>query len=133
MIENTLKIIINRPAKEIFDFVLNPDNTPKWIDSIKHEEVNPRPAQLGAIFSNVNALDEISHYEVIEIKPSETFTLREQGGHYNVRYTLIPLGGNQTQFIYHEWVDEGALKDPFIQSCMEKLKEILESQDTASK
>ena len=95
--------------------------------------MNPRPAQLGAIFLNINNLDEATSYEVIDIKTPETFTLHEQGGHYSVRYTLIPLGDAKTEFIYHEWVDEGELKDPFGQACMEKLKEILESQNLVEK
>lgn len=35
MKENKLTIFINKPVKEVFEYSLESDNVPKWIDSIK--------------------------------------------------------------------------------------------------
>jgi len=37
MKENKIKVIINKSIKEVFEFTINPKNTPSWILSIKEE------------------------------------------------------------------------------------------------
>ena len=127
MKDNTLKTVINRPAPEVFDFTVEPDNTPKWIDSIVHEEVDRRPIGVGTIYRNTNPAGEPTGYEMIEFEPHKTFTLRQKDGSYSVRYTFNPIDANTTEFAYHEWMDDGDLEAPFSQSHLGKLKELLES------
>lgn len=48
MKENKLTIFINKPVKEVFEYSLESDNVPKWIDSIKKEIPIERPVCLFA-------------------------------------------------------------------------------------
>ena len=48
-------IQINKPASEVFAFTTDPKNTPLWIDSIEHEEINEWPAKLGTVYRNRGA------------------------------------------------------------------------------
>ena len=45
MKENKLTIFINKPVKEVFEYSLESDNVPKWIDSIKKEIPIERPVK----------------------------------------------------------------------------------------
>jgi len=54
MTEAKLKITINRPAADVFDYVLDPAHSPDWIDSFAYEETNELPPRLGTIYRNRN-------------------------------------------------------------------------------
>jgi len=47
-----LTIQIDKPAKDIFEFILNPQNTPKWIDFITVDETSEWPPKLGTPYRN---------------------------------------------------------------------------------
>lgn len=125
MKDNTLKIVINRSASDVLKFTAEPDNTPKWIDSIVHEEVDRRPIGVGTIYRNTNQEGTSTEYEMIEFEPHKTFALQQKDSPYFVRYTFNPIDASTTEFTYHEWMDEGDLEAPFPQSCLDKLKQIL--------
>ncbi|MFA9289328.1 MAG: SRPBCC family protein [Weeksellaceae bacterium] len=123
---NILKIIINKPVNEVFEYSTNPQNTPAWVYSIQQEETNESPVRQGTIYKNSNAQGEWSEYVVSEFKENELFTLSQVGGSYHVRYTYTPITDNQTQLEYFEWVDTGELEGAFTIAPLEKLKEIIE-------
>src|SRR5438874_1842480 len=87
-----LTIEINRPAKEVFDFTLNPKNTPKWIDFITEEKTDDWPPKLGTTYRNRGSENsEWSEYELTEYDPGKAFTLSEKDGSYHVRYSFTPI------------------------------------------
>ena len=49
MKENRISIIINKPVQEVFTFTIDPNNTPKWIDGIKEEQISEQPVKIGTI------------------------------------------------------------------------------------
>lgn len=126
MKNNVIKIVIHRPVRDVFKFTANPENTPKWIGSIAHEEIDHAPIRVGTIYRNTNQAGETTEYEMIEYDPPATFMLRQKGGSYSVRYIFQPVDDHTTEFTYHEWVEDGDLKDPFPQSHLDKLKQVME-------
>ena len=135
MQKNVLKIIIHRAAADVFDFLLNPENSPKWLDGFVEERTNELPVKLGTVFENrgdANPDDPndvlwnrytVSHYDY-----GREFEFN--GNNYKVRYVLKPLGNGAdfaTEMTITEWtLDGGDLPDPMTIAPFEKLKRLME-------
>lgn len=128
MIENKLSIEIDVPVDLVFRFTINPDNTPKWIESIAQEEIIGNSIGLDTKYRNVDLDGKIRKYFVTEFEPDTVFALRQVGGIYHVRYTYEQISEKKTRLTYFEWVDDGELEAPFRFSALEKLKGILEKK-----
>lgn len=111
---------------QVWDFVISPENTPKWIDGIAVEERNEEPTRLGTIYRNRGDNETWTEYKITEIVPASEFVLSRADG-YHVRYTLRLVDNDDTELEYHEWMDEGKLTDPFTQATLEKLKVVMET------
>lgn len=127
MKDNKLTIQINRPASEVFEFTTDPKNTPKWIDSVLHEETSEWPVKVGTVYKNTNIKGEVFAFTMVDLKPNESFTMLGGDKNYHCRYTYRDLGNNKSEFEYYEWVDSGELDGPFTQDILKKLKIVLES------
>ena len=128
MKECKLVIEINCSASEIFEFTLNPANTPLWIDNILHEEKNQSPTKIGTVYRNINKEGKWTEYEIVGFDPNKMFELKQKGGFYHVLYKLEALSADSTKLTYFEWVEEGELDEPFSIIILEKLKRVLERQ-----
>ncbi len=124
-----LTIEINRPIKEVFDFTLDPKNTPKWIDGIAEEVTSEWPSKKGTIYKNKDSNGTWNEYVLVEFEKNKTFTLARQNSDYHVRYTFYPVGDDKTEFEYYEWVESGELDDTVSQQVLEKLKKVIENED----
>lgn len=128
MQQNIISILISKPVAEIFYYTLNPGNTPLWVESILHEEIDTPIPQLGTHYRNKSAGGQWNEYEVTELTPEKTFTFTQLDSSYRVRYDFDSLPGGVTKLTYTEWMEEGDLESPFDQLPLEKLKNLVESQ-----
>ena len=126
MRENELSIEINCPVKEVFDFTVNPKNTPLWIDAIVSEDASESPTQLGTEYKNTNKDGDWTQYKVTQFKPNKIFELKQKSGLYHVVYKYEPLSEGKTRFTYIEWVDDGEIEHPFTLAVLKKLKKVVE-------
>ncbi len=122
---NRLVIQISAPIEIVYEFTVNPVNTPKWIDHIVEEEASTWPPVIGTTYRNRIEGGEWSEYEVVDIKENAIFELASKTSTYHVRYTYMPVVGG-TELDYFEWVEEGELEGAFEQSVMVKLKNVIE-------
>lgn len=128
MKSNKLTIQINRPVHEVFNFVTDPKNTPKWIDFISREKTNEWPPKLGTIYKNQDNSGVWRDLEITEFEQDRMFVMTSHATGYNVRYTL-KLVKDGTKLEYYEWIDKGELDEPFAIEPLKKLKLILEERE----
>lgn len=127
MKKNKLSIKINKPASLVFAFILDPQNTPLWIDGIEIEETNESPVKLNTIYRNRDSEGNWNEYSVKDYRINKLFELISMNGNYHVRYTYLDLADNKSELEYFEWVDKGELDSPFSQNVLEKLKRVIEN------
>lgn len=128
MKKNKLKIFINKPVKEVFEYSLESNNVPKWITSIKEEIPSERPVRVGTQLKNIGINNSTwNHYEVIDFVQDKTFTLKRLNGDYFVKYTCTEKN-NGTEFEYLEWATNGDLDALMEMSALSLLKELIEKQ-----
>jgi hypothetical protein len=123
---NRLSIQILKPVAEVFEYTLNPKNTPKWISSIIAEQVSEWPPKIGSIYKNQNKAGEWAQYEVTNLIPSQIFELMSPDGVYHRRYSYKPLADYKCEIEYFEWHDTDELAEPFKQEYLNKLKRLAE-------
>ncbi len=133
MKENKLSITINKSIDEVFEFTINPKNTPLWITHLKEELADTYPPHVGTLYKNTGDFNKWYVYEVTEFKKDKTFTMKAADNNYYVRYTYKNIDNTKTEMEYFEWVEKGELDNPFTQSTLEKLKEVIERQDFIKK
>lgn len=122
----TQTITINRPVQRAFAYTLNPDNTPKWIDTTVQERANETPAKLGTVYRNQGQDGNWSEYEITAFQPGVMFVLSKKDGNLTVKYTFKPLGHYQCELEYYIGGDIGDLDETFIQHILQKLKAVIE-------
>lgn len=120
-----LKITINKPAKVVFDFTLNPKNTPKWVDAIVFEQTNEWPPKAGTVYRNQDTDGEWREIKLTALEPDKVFVMSESDG-FHIRYTFTPLTTNSTELECYLWMDSGELKHTFNIEALEKLKQVVE-------
>ncbi len=125
---NKLTIRINKPVSEVFDFTINPQNTPRWIDFIVEETIDGKEIQLGTRYTNRDKEGKINLYEVTRFENEKVFELQSVPPQYTVAYTYTPISDTETELEYFEWIDSGELSSPFPMSAMQKLKEVMEAE-----
>ncbi len=125
--KNRLLITIRASASRLFDFLLDPNNTPKWIDGIVHEEVSALPVQEGTIYRNLNSQGAWNEYIVTSLEKNKSFIMKMSDGNYHVRYTLVPVSETETELEYFEWVIRDALVMPFTMEMLIQLKNRIET------
>ena len=84
MLKLDLSIVINRPVEEVFAFLSNPENGPKWTSSIAEVEITSQgPIGVGTTYRSVRtALGrrlEIE-FEITEYEPNRRYATKSISG-----------------------------------------------------
>lgn len=63
MKSNKIEIIIQSPVSEVFEYTVNPENTPLWIEEVSRETINTNILKIGTIYSNEYGEMEVTQLE----------------------------------------------------------------------
>ncbi len=144
MISLRSSILINRPVQEVWDFVSDCTNEPKWhVDCISGRDTSPPPLGLGSTqaWAMTYAKGKEANLRVTAFEPGRREQLETVSAPMNVKptltYTLEPEGEGTKFTRAMDVRPTGAtrLMEPFLRRMMNKnnagyvqaLKEILES------
>ena len=127
--KNKLTISIRKSVQQVFAFLLDPANSPRWVDGFVQEETSEWPVREGTIYRNKNKEGVWNEYTITSFEDNKTFIMKMKDGNYHVQYTLTPVSETETVLEYFEWVIRGTLSEPFTQDVLMKLKIILETSD----
>ena len=116
MITFDLSTLVDRPMPDVFAFLSNPLNTPKWQSMVAHiEPVTPGPAGLGSKYKvtaemmgrKIDGLLEITAFE-----PPTKFGFTNQAGpmQVNITVTLKPAGTGTKIALHAEGNPAGLFK-----------------------
>lgn len=128
MQQNTIKVIINKSIEEVFEFTINPRNTHLWIDWISEEISDKYPPKIWTQYKNRWKNTNRDYYEVVEFQENKVFTLSDLQWNYHVKYTYTSIDKNITEMIYHEWMQDWDLPNPFTEKTLLALKYIIEQK-----
>ena len=105
MQSNRLTITLKNSAQAVFEFYINPRNTPLWLDFILSETTSEWPIRVGTIYENQNTAGIWSEYSVAALVAHKLFELDAQDGNYHVPYTHRVIDIQTSELEYLEWVD----------------------------
>ena len=124
-------IVINRSAQEVFNFTIDPQNTPKWVESVVVEETNETPPKLGTIYKNRDAQGNWREFEITAFDEGVMFEMTKANDNNHVVYTFVPITDNQCKLEYKVW-SEGELHNTFtpeiLETILRDLKAFIEGQ-----
>jgi hypothetical protein len=122
-----LSILIDRRIDAVFDYLIDPNHSPEWVKEFKEEVASPWPPRVGTVYKNASHDGQWSEYQVEAFKPPRHFGLTNVSSKYHVEYMLSSPSPTATKLVYHEWVEEGELEEPFTIEPLERLRKILEA------
>jgi uncharacterized protein YndB with AHSA1/START domain len=120
-------IQIKRPISEVFAFVINPENTPKWVNNIAIEETNEWPVRVGTIYRSKSKKGDWAELTLTAFEENKLFSLTKKDGNNHVTYTFSAINPDLTELEY-VWVDNGELKESAIQELLDNLKRVMETE-----
>jgi uncharacterized protein YndB with AHSA1/START domain len=110
-------ILINRPAEDIFRFLTNPENHPKFVPGmIEFNKLTPGSlGQVGATARGVRRFLGAKMdlpYEITEVEPGNKLGMKGKMGplHFNDGYILEAMGSNTRVKFWLEFTLSGVLK-----------------------
>ncbi len=105
MITTRVTVQIDRPVDEVFAFVTDPANFPRWAGALVKEshQTSPGPVGVDTTFTQANVLMGrrfVSEMRVVTYEPPRRFEYATTSGpiRFAGHYTFAPVGGNSTRF-----------------------------------
>jgi uncharacterized membrane protein len=99
VIEVTASLVIGRPAGEVFEFLADMANNPRWQRGMRScTWTSEPPVTVGSTYDQVASFlgrRIVSSFEVVELSPGERIRIRTTGGTMpiDVTRTVLPTGG----------------------------------------
>lgn len=122
MTTQEIRIKIKVPRTEVFEFTTEPENTPKWIDTVTKETINTERIGLGTMYTNEYGTLTVTDYE-----KDAFFELTNHETGYQCSYTYHKIDDDTTELVYFEAMEDGSeLTEPMEQRHFEVLKTLLE-------
>ena len=119
---NEIRIVINKPSVEVFEFTIEPNHKHEWCHNIEHEEVDKEQIGIGTVYTNNFGKLEITDYE-----RNVYFELTDDVTQYQCSYSFRNMNDLSTEIIYFESMLDGSdLLEPMDEDYFVNLKEILE-------
>ncbi|MFH0949173.1 MAG: hypothetical protein V1802_01670 [Candidatus Aenigmatarchaeota archaeon] len=92
--KNTLTIEIKSPVDVVFEYTINPDNTPKWIPSIIEEKTSEKPVKVGTIYSQkVRSGSKVTKSKLVVtgFMKNRRLDFHQVNGSYSCSYLYKPI------------------------------------------
>jgi uncharacterized protein YndB with AHSA1/START domain len=100
MKELSTSIKIKASAEDIFKFITDPANTPKWVKVVVREEVSDWPAKVGAIYRNQDTDGNWLELEVLEFSPPTRLVMLNLSSKDTLIYDFSELESGSTELTY---------------------------------
>ncbi len=132
MKKNVMVIEINRPIDVVFQFAVNPENTPKWIKSVTEERTSDPSIGLGTLYfqktlSSDSQVGETT-FVVTGFILNRKLDFHLANAKYTCSYTFEPTEmGTRMSYSEEAGVDV-ELEDPLDYSALKRFKELLENE-----
>ena len=122
MIEFKNTIVIERPLHEVFDFVSDFENLPKWNYYVMNvDKLTEGPVEVGTVYHQTRKTDQ-QRFRVVEFEPNEATAIEtlppEKKLHMRFYFTHA---ANGTELV-GEWQLESSLPGPFARLAVSKAK-----------
>lgn len=116
MINLEISTLVDRPVDEVFEFMSDPLNLPKWQGMVERiEQVVPGAAGLGAKFNvhaEVMGRTMLGLMEITALEPPTKFGFKNKAGpmEVNIMVTLTPVGTGSKVTLNLQGNPQGVLK-----------------------
>lgn len=120
---NEIRIIIEQPQQDVFEYVVEPKNTKHWVKDSIEMKTDTKQINIGTKYSNEFITREVTDYD-----RDKFIELTDVDQNYSCSYSFRKIHNNSTELIYFESNSDGTeLEYPLEYSCFERLKELLET------
>lgn len=130
MKKNTLTVEIEKPIDIVFDFTVNPNNTPRWVPSVLEEKATDTKVKVGTVYNQIvkgsSGETKKSALVVTGFIKNKMLDFHLVNGQYtcSYRYEEIPTG---TRMIYSEENGiDGEIESPMTIENLQALKKLIE-------
>lgn len=120
---NEIRVRINLPREKVFEYTLEPKNTPEWVIDAVEMETDTAQIGIATRYSNEYICREVSDYE-----KNVFIELTDLDGNYSCSYSFRKVDEETTELTFFESHSDGSdLEYPLDKKSFERLKEILEA------
>ena len=122
---NEIRITIASPQEKVFEYTLEPKNTPQWVSDVIEMKTDTDQIDLGTKYFN-----EFITREVIDYDRNSFIELADVEGPYSCSYSFRKIDDEHTELIYFESHSDGSeIEYPMDKQSFERLKNLLEKNN----
>jgi len=119
---NEIRIAINVPVQEVFEYTLDPKNTPQWVPDCIEMHTDTEQIGVGTKYINEHVAREVTDYA-----QNQFLELSDVDGVYVCSYSFRKIDEGSTELIFFELNEDGSkLEPPMEERFFQNLKKVLE-------